>query len=185
MKTPLRASLLSQRLSLSDDDVHHYSMSLIHQLIHDPRILNAQSIGLFHPIKNEPNLLSMIDTFPTKQFYLPKVHDATMDYVLYRDAHTHDVAPLEKSELNIMEPIGTTYRQHPLDVLLIPALAIDTHFNRLGFGKGFFDAYLKRCRPTVVIAVIYPFQYVNALPHEAHDQRVDDVVVASLTTARQ
>jgi 5-formyltetrahydrofolate cyclo-ligase len=161
------------------------SVSLIEQLMQDTRILSANTIGLFHPIKKEPNLLPLMSIFPTKQFYLPKVHGQSMDYVLYRDSYAETSTPLQLSELNIHEPIGTTYLQHPLDVVLIPALAIDANLHRLGFGKGFFDAFLSRLRPKHVIAVIYPFQYVNALPYEDHDQRVDDVLIASSTIARR
>jgi 5-formyltetrahydrofolate cyclo-ligase len=185
MKTSLRDAMLNQRLALTQDEVHMFSVSLLEQLIHNARIHNARTIGLFHPIKNEPNLLGMTHLFPDKQFYLPKVHDGRMDYVVYHEAHSQMLSPLEKSPLNILEPIGHTYYELPLDVILIPALAIDMNFHRLGFGKGFFDAYLARLRPKHVLAVIYPFQYVNTLPHEAHDERVDDVVIASLTTVNQ
>jgi 5-formyltetrahydrofolate cyclo-ligase len=185
MKSTLREMMLAQRLALTPDDVHAFSASLLQQLMHDSRITHARTIGLFHPIKHEPNLLGITHLFPNKQVYLPKVHDGVMDYVLYHEAYGQICSPLERSDLNIMEPAGQSYFKEPLDVILIPALAIDHQRHRLGFGKGFFDAYLARLRPKHVLAVIYPFQYVKTLPHEAHDERVDDVLIANLTTVNQ
>lgn len=180
MKASLRDHMLTQRLALSQQERDAYALSLIEQVAHHPAFLHAKTVGLYHPIKHEPNLLPLMQRAPHHMFYLPKVFGSTMDFVAF-DANT----PLEKSALGIMEPILNTVYHTPLDLLIIPALAIDHQRHRLGYGKGFFDAYLTRLRPKHILAVIYPFQYVKALPVEGHDQQVDDVLIANLTSTHQ
>jgi 5-formyltetrahydrofolate cyclo-ligase len=36
-----------------------------------------------------------------------------------------------------------------LDMILIPLLAYDLQGNRVGYGKGFYDRFLAKCKPSV------------------------------------
>ena len=67
------------------------------------------------------------------------------------------------------------------DVVIIPALAVDTLGNRLGQGSGFFDRTLQALEPTVtVFAMVYESEVLDAavepVPAEAHDRPVDAVI---------
>jgi 5-formyltetrahydrofolate cyclo-ligase len=64
------------------------------------------------------------------------------------------------------------------DVVIAPALAVDTSGTRLGQGGGWYDRALEHARPgTPVVAVVFAEELYDAatrpLPHEAHDRRVD------------
>lgn len=37
-----------------------------------------------------------------------------------------------------------------IDLVVVPLLAFDTFGNRVGYGKGYYDRYLKRCHPDVL-----------------------------------
>ena len=52
--------------------------------------------------------------------------------------------PLIINKFGIPEPI-TNKIIYP-DVLLVPLVAFDSKFNRLGYGGGFYDRYLKRIK---------------------------------------
>jgi 5-formyltetrahydrofolate cyclo-ligase len=69
MKTALREQLLSQRLALSEPIIQHYEMSLIKQIRALPTYQLAKRIGLYMPIKKEPNLLALMQD--DKWFYVP------------------------------------------------------------------------------------------------------------------
>ena len=62
------------------------------------------------------------------------------------------------------------------DLLLIPALAVDTQGNRLGRGKGYFDRELEKNSTNQVYAVILESEFLASVPVEAHDQKVTGVV---------
>ena len=94
--------MLQQRLNLSIEQKKLWDASLIQQLLSLSMFQTAQTIGLFHPIKNEPDLLSLVDYFPDKHFLLPVVKGASMTYHTYK--FQDYLAPLQKSELTILEP---------------------------------------------------------------------------------
>jgi 5-formyltetrahydrofolate cyclo-ligase len=64
------------------------------------------------------------------------------------------------------------------DVVLVPALAVDTLGTRLGQGGGYYDATLPQLDPGVpIIAVVHDDEVLDAsvepLPCEPHDVPVD------------
>jgi 5-formyltetrahydrofolate cyclo-ligase len=64
------------------------------------------------------------------------------------------------------------------DVLLVPLLAIDDQGNRLGYGGGYYDLTLQALRrggTCVAIGLAFSEQRVDAVPHDAYDQRLDAV----------
>jgi 5-formyltetrahydrofolate cyclo-ligase len=64
-----------------------------------------------------------------------------------------------------------------VDLILVPAAAVDATGMRLGWGRGYFDKTLGsmgKCPP--VYAVIFDSEFVERVPHEVHDQAVNGVV---------
>jgi 5-formyltetrahydrofolate cyclo-ligase len=171
MKDTLRQTLLTQRLALSPAMVSAYSQSLINQIIALPSFQQAKVVGLYAPIKNEPDLRPLIHQ--GKKVLLPKVVGDTLIYGRWQPT---DI--LIKSSLQILEPNTDQDESHLLDLLIIPGVAFDRLGNRLGFGKGFFDRYLASKRPPLVIGVCYPFQIQQNLQVTKEDMNVDLVLVA-------
>ncbi|MFZ9703856.1 MAG: 5-formyltetrahydrofolate cyclo-ligase [Bacilli bacterium] len=171
MKEALRETILTKRLALSLEEVNAYSLSLIKQIRALPAYQSAKHVGLYAPIKNEPNLLALLTD--AKQFYLPKVVDLDMIYVPY-----HADTKLEKSGLGILEPLENTDASQQLDMIIIPGIVFDPAGNRIGFGKGYFDRFLLHIRPAHVIGVAYPFQMEKRLMTSRLDVPVDLVLVA-------
>ncbi len=91
------------------------------------------------------------------------------------------------------EPVGELLGPiavNSVDLLVIPAAAVDRTGMRLGWGRGFFDKTLgsmERCPP--VYAVVYDTEILDEVPRDLHDQRVTGVVTPtqtlSLTPARR
>ena len=81
------------------------------------------------------------------------------------------------------EPGGPTLGAATLadaDVVIAPALAVDTTGARLGQGGGWYDRALEHIRPgTPVVALVFPEELYDAekrpLPRERHDRLVDAV----------
>lgn len=54
---------------------------------------------------------------------------------------------------NIPEPVERlALPEHEIDLVLLPLLAFDTKGNRVGYGKGFYDRFLQKCKPGVIKA---------------------------------
>lgn len=57
----------------------------------------------------------------------------------------------KKDKWNIPEPVeGILINEKQIDVVFIPLLAFDKKGNRVGYGKGFYDTFLKKCNPDVL-----------------------------------
>lgn len=60
--------------------------------------------------------------------------------------------------------------------MLMPGVAFDVWRHRLGYGKGFYDRYLKAFRPECIAAVCFECQIVEKIPAEEFDVLPDLVV---------
>ena len=78
------------------------------------------------------------------------------------------------SDYGAREPVGDAY-QGEIDVVVLPFLAVDRQGNRLGYGGGYYDRFLKDSTAKR-IAFGYGFQVVNEAPTEAWDEKVDVIV---------
>lgn len=91
----------------------------------------------------------------------------------------------EESEDMLGMPVPTTELLGPIaindvDLIVVPAAAVDESGMRMGWGRGYFDKTLgsMQKRPPVY-AVIFDSELVESVPSEVHDQRVDGVVTPS------
>jgi 5-formyltetrahydrofolate cyclo-ligase len=76
---------------------------------------------------------------------------------LHEDAFAHNA-------YNIMEPsAGEAVDPLLLDMVLVPLLAFDEQGNRAGYGKGYYDRFLARCRPDCLKVGISYFDAVTLL----------------------
>lgn len=171
MKDDLRQKLLTKRLAMTATEVMQASASLITQIRQLETYQKARVIGLYMPIKNEPDLTPLSQD--GKKVLLPKVTNLDLIYVAWQQGEA-----LIRSGLGILEPAGNHDESESLDLLIIPAIALDIKGNRLGFGKGFFDRFLMHQRPKLVIGVIYPFQRQEKLMTSKLDMPVDLVLIA-------
>jgi 5-formyltetrahydrofolate cyclo-ligase len=89
--------------------------------------------------------------------------------------------PLREVAWGIREPMDDAKVIVP-DVMLVPLLAFDARGFRMGYGGGFYDrsiAGIRRAKPVVTIGLAYDELEVDAVPHDAYDQRLDWVLTPS------
>lgn len=63
-----------------------------------------------------------------------------------------------------------------LDCILVPGLAFDSAFHRLGRGGGYYDRYLPKCMKALRIAVAWDMQHIDTVPVDSHDCLMDAIV---------
>ena len=72
-------------------------------------------------------------------------------------------------------PDATPVAPSALDVVLVPALALGRDGSRLGYGGGYYDAFLAQT-PARRVGVCVQAALVDAVPVLPHDARLDVVV---------
>lgn len=101
----------------------------------------------------------------------PRVEGTDMVAVKYESG-----APIKKNGYGIEEPLGQAYGGE-IDVVVLPLLAADEKGNRLGYGGGYYDRFLKG-RRCLKIGYAFDFQiFKEPFPFaEDHDVRLDILV---------
>jgi 5-formyltetrahydrofolate cyclo-ligase len=169
-KTEIRNIMLEKRMTMSKEKLEMYSKEAVQKIQRHPLYLQANNVGVYHPIKNELNILSLLKD--KKSFALPVVHGDSMHYHPYQTGND-----LVESELHIQEPITNKIVDATLDLLIVPALAVTLNGDRLGYGKGFFDKFID-LNPTIkTLAVVTTFQVLKALPQSLHDKKIDQIII--------
>lgn len=61
-----------------------------------------------------------------------------------------DGTKITKNKYNIPEPVeGIEVPDTKIEVVFVPLLAFDKKGHRVGYGKGFYDRFLSKCKPDV------------------------------------
>ncbi len=77
---------------------------------------------------------------------------------------------LKISDYGIPEPVdGIVIEPALLDVVFVPLLAFDESGHRIGYGKGFYDRFLSKCRPDCLKVGLSFFESDGQFIHENMD----------------
>lgn len=88
------------------------------------------------------------DNFPAVQIAYPSITDEAGKMEAILPAPDAAMIP---GKWNIPEPDkGDRLDPAILDLVLVPLLAFDLSGQRVGYGKGYYDRFLQRCRPGVI-----------------------------------
>lgn len=168
-KEDIRQLMLHKRLLISNEQLNRYSHKAVEAIKTHPLYIQSHTIGIYHPIKNELDITKLISDH--KAFSLPRVEGSEMHYYAY-----HTETELQKSNLHILEPIQGVNTDLELDLIIIPALAVDSQHHRLGYGKGFFDRFISKYPHIKTLCVVLDFQRLPHIPNEPHDQMIHDII---------
>ncbi|WAM32917.1 5-formyltetrahydrofolate cyclo-ligase [Caldicellulosiruptor morganii] len=94
---------------------------------------------------------------------------------------------LKRNRFGIVEPEETLeVEPSDIDICIVPLLAFDRSLNRIGFGKGYYDRFLKEVSPSCLKAgIAYYFQRVPKIFAEMHDVELDIIVTDKIILNRR
>lgn len=169
MKNLLRQNAISIRNTLNCKTNSH---SIIDQILDWNIFTKSCNIMLYYPIKNEISLLDILKV-PDKNFYFPKINECDEVCIL---KYTNE---FKRGKYKIPEPLSEINEDcQKIDLIFIPALMADQWGYRLGYGKGYYDRFLKKLSKNTVKAIpIYSELFKEDLPIEAHDEKADYIIL--------
>jgi 5-formyltetrahydrofolate cyclo-ligase len=140
-------------------------------LIDSQEISSAGVIASYISYGDEPNTLELNQAILAagKKLLLPRITEVNGDVGLEWVSWNGDPQQL-KERGRILEPLGTAETDHnQIDVVIVPALRVDSDGYRLGQGGGFYDRALADLTAWS-IALIFPEEISGqSLPREKHD----------------
>lgn len=175
-KAALRRWALGRRLALTDHQRETASARIIERLEawlarqHPP----LEALLVYRALPSEVNTDAVLN-WPAPAMFAPVTerHDRM---------HWRRIGPetrWERGRFGVLEPAsGEPWRPGLRSVLLCPLAAFDRRGNRLGMGKGCFDAWLGDWRRHLeaVVGLAFACQEAPAVPAEPHDVPLDWVL---------
>ena len=152
----------------------NFNFDLILDILKRKKVL-GKIIGGYYPYNYEIDILQILEKFEKKNFIitLPKIKkNSQMNFFQWS---TND--PLAINKFGIPEPISKMVK-YP-DILLVPLVAFDKNYNRIGYGGGFYDRYIKKAKKikkVLTIGFAYSFQKVKKIPTNNFDIRLDFII---------
>jgi 5-formyltetrahydrofolate cyclo-ligase len=139
-----------------------------------PEVSAAGTIAAYYSIGTEPDTRRLIFALWKRGSYvvLPVLlPDGDLDWASYEGPDSLAAGP--HGLLQPVEPARGPDTVARADIVIVPALAVDTSGYRLGRGGGSYDRALARVGGQVpTIALLDDDELLPAVPTEPHDQRV-------------
>lgn len=150
-KNELRKIYLEKRKRLSPEALQKESIKISERFFQNFNLNQIRFLHLFLPIKkfNEidtsPIFEKIWQNFPQIEVLIPKVDFQTQEIKNLKFSRN---TKLIKNIWQIDEPENSeNIEDQKIDMVLVPLLCFDKSGFRVGYGKGFYDKFLEKCRP--------------------------------------
>jgi 5-formyltetrahydrofolate cyclo-ligase len=170
-KAALRRQLLAARRQRPPIELISAANALSEVVLGQPELAASRVVAAYVSVGGEPGTGPLLDELRERdvRVLLPVLQrDDDLDWAPYAGAES-----LVSSRLGLLQP--TTAPLGPdavatADAVLCPALAVDTHGNRLGRGGGSYDRALRRVPyGRFVCALVYDDEWLPCVPADRHD----------------
>ena len=178
-KAELRQQLLALRDVMSAGEVAEQSSQIRQRVVSLPQIQAGANVFVYVSQANE------VDTHELIRLWLGSGIKVTVPYV-------HDSGQIQARRIGCFSELGSgafgiltaeasPIYQGPIDVCIVPAVALSKTGARLGRGGGYYDRFLATGRVRVAIGLCFDIQFVKHLPVTELDRRVNIVVTDKRT----
>ena len=173
IKSKLRKKIIEIRETFNQKNIQ-VNFNQILEILRKEKITRG-IIGGYYPVNFEVDDLVILKKFEKDKFNISlPVIKKKFQMNFYKWSFS-DLLKINK--YGIPEP-ETKKIVNP-DVLLIPLVAFDKNLNRLGYGGGYYDRLIKKLskkKKIIKIGLAFPFQKINKVPTNVHDQKLDYIV---------
>lgn len=174
-KQELRQAIRTQKRSMTQEEISEKSKKIFEKLEQLAVWKDTECIFAYVSYNQEVETRSRLEAWikEGKRVALPKVIGEEMQFYFIED-----MKQLESGYQGILEPKSSACANGASGIMLMPGLAFDQEYHRLGYGGGFYDRYLNRYHQSQLykIALAYQFQIVEKVPTEAFDYLVDRII---------
>jgi 5-formyltetrahydrofolate cyclo-ligase len=174
-KRELRRRILDARDALPPDVRRAQSSRVATRLLELPDVRSAATIALFSSFGSEVATGPIIRALHERgaSVLLPYVDGPVLAMAPHPPGGSLVTTPYGASEPAVRDSVDPA----EIDVVVAPGLAFDRRGNRIGYGRGYYDAFLPTLRPeTLRVGICLDVQLVDEVPHGPGDERVDLIV---------
>ncbi|TFB55184.1 5-formyltetrahydrofolate cyclo-ligase [Cryobacterium tagatosivorans] len=176
-KRALRAELRERRQNLTSVERDTATAGLTENLQSLAIDLSARSISCYLSSLTEPStrpFVNWAEADGIRVLFPVSREDGLLDWTVGEDnGETEGLAGVPEAAGTLLGPIAI----NDVDLIIVPAAAVDSTGMRMGWGRGYYDKTLgsmDKCPP--VYAVVFDNEFVDEVPREVHDQPVNGLV---------
>ena len=176
-KRALRAELRERRQNLTSTERQAAAAGITRNLVDLTTDLSARSVACYLSTTIEPDTRDFVNWAVAQgvRVLLPvSREDGLLDWTTGDgETETEGLFGMPEAVGELLGPIAI----NDVDLILVPAAAVDASGMRMGWGRGYFDKTLgsmEKCPP--VYAIVFDGELVDEVPRERHDQPVDGAV---------
>lgn len=173
-KRCLRKQMISIRNQLTEAYRKQASEKIWEQIYQLPEYQRAETVYLYLSYQSEVDTLQQIDRIlhDKKKIAVPKVigeREMTFFYI-------HGAMDVHFGYRGILEPVTMQEADGAEGILIVPGTAFDCRLYRMGYGGGFYDAYMKQHTKLCRIGIAFDCQVVDELLVEEHDEMLTAII---------
>ncbi len=134
---------------------------------------NLRNIACYYPSNYELStlkLLKLLNRNKKTSTLLPCISNGSMKFVKWNLQE-----PLKVNKFGFLEPFQVSKTSKP-DLIVAPLLAFDKSKNRLGYGKGYYDKFLKKNKKTITVGIAFSFQQYNKIKTSNYDVKLNYIL---------
>ncbi|WNR43900.1 5-formyltetrahydrofolate cyclo-ligase [Paenibacillus roseipurpureus] len=184
-----RASIVSETRDEKEQLIHGRMVKLCSDKLFENGQIRTQTqptIMSYMPFRSEPDVAPLMEWCWEQgiRVLIPKVVGDTKTMNLHIITRYED---LESGAYGIREPRNDVPIEQDLStisMIVVPGLAFDMDFGRLGYGGGYYDRFMqlfaaRGLKRPFAVAAAFDQQLIPAVPSSWHDFRVDGIVTES------
>jgi len=154
----IRRKNIAKRLSLSTQESFQLSLKICQHFLSavDLSLFTKKNVALYRSIKGEVDLSLLQEKLLASgaRCFFPEITSKEKKEMIFI------------GQKNIIEP-------ESLDFFFVPAVAFGPSGERIGWGHGYYDRYLKLNPSAIRILFAYDFQYSQELTQNSWDEPLD------------
>ena len=175
-KKILRKELLQKRKGIEKSLKGKWDIEISKSICALDCFKNAKQVLVFASRENEFDTRYIIERCreQSKRVFYPLCLDKNGNMKFFK---VDSVGDLQPGNFGILEPKRTCkpYSPTDFDVVIVPCLSVDKNKNRIGYGKGYYDRFLKDFQG-VSICPCYDEMQTDLLPIDEFDMNVQIIV---------
>ena len=174
MKKEIRKMVIGLRDLQSVEVKSKYDSIIFSRVLDNKDITGAKTIFIFISFKSEGETIYLIERL------LNRGHTVCVPRLEGKDMKAIEISSLDNLEETkyALEPkTGKEVEIRDIDVILVPGIAFDRKGNRIGYGGGYYDKFMKEIRKDCKkIALAYELQILDTIPVDKWDVKIDSLI---------
>lgn len=143
---------INNNKSINDLSLKNNLYRFFHLTLSVPK--RERKIMIYRPMQSEIDINVLTKNYKNVQWYYPYYYRKKL----------------------FAENRNKIYEVWQMDYIITPGLYVDKEGYRLGRGGGFYDRLLAFYPRERAVFVAYDWQFIDKIPHEAHDRRIGTII---------